>query len=67
MWKKLNQCQYAYQTYGHFNEIKDILRSGEYNSHELYTKMQCIDDCILDNSPLVDRWTKKYDKIFTCE
>ena len=60
--------QYAFQTYGHLlNEIKDILRSGEFNSQEFYGKMQHYDDFILDNSPLVDKWVKKYNKIFTCQ
>ena len=63
--KKLNQCQYAFQTYGHLlNEIKDCLRSGEFNSQEFY-KMQLTDDFILDNSPIIDKWVKKYDKLFT--
>ena len=63
--KKHDQCRYAFQTYGHLlNEIKDILRSGEYNSQEFYNKMQHYDDFILDNSPLFDKWVKHYEKIF---
>lgn len=64
--RKLNQSKYPHGTNGHLlNEIKDILRSGEFNPQELYNKIQIIDDFILDNSPLVDKWVKKYDKIFT--
>ena len=64
---KHKNVEYAFQAYGHLlNEIKDILRSVEFNSQELYNKMQLIDDFILDNSPMVDKWIKKYDEIFTC-
>ena len=64
---KVNQCRYAFQTYGHLlNEIKDILRSGEFNSQEFYNKMQHYDDFILDNAALVDKWVIKYKKMFTC-
>ena len=64
--EKLNQCQYAFQTYGHLlNEIKDCLRSSEFNSQEFYIKMQFTDDFILENSSIVDKWVTKYDKLFT--
>ena len=60
---KLYQCQYAFQTYGHLLiEIKDILRSGEFDRTELLSRLQQNDDFILDNSPIVDK--RKYDKIF---
>ena len=58
--KKVDQRQYAFQTYGHLlNEIKDILRSCEFNLQEFYSKTQHYD-------PLPDKWVKKkYNKIFT--
>ena len=68
MEKKLNECQYnyAFQTYGHFLiKIKDILRSGDFKSMEFYVELQCIDDFILDNSLMVDKWIKKYDEILS--
>ena len=56
---KNNQWQYAFQTYGHLlNEIKDCLRSDEFDSQEFYIKMQLTDDFILNNSPIVDKWVK---------
>ena len=62
---KLYQCQYAYQTYGHLlTEIKNILRSGQFDKAELLSKLQQNDDFILDNSPIVDKFGQKYDKIF---
>ena len=62
---KLHQCQYAFQTYGHLLiEIKDILRCGQFNGSQLLSKLQQYDDFILDNSPIVDKFEKKYDMIF---
>jgi len=64
--KKIYQCEYAYQTYAHLlNEVKDILRSGEFNNKELYIKMQTTDDFIYDNTPLVDYWFKQFDEKLT--
>ena len=41
--KKLNQCQYAFQTYQHLlMKLKDILRSAAFNSMEFYVELQCI-------------------------
>ena len=63
--EKLNQCQLPFQTNGHLlNEINDCLRSGVFNAQEFYIKMQFTDDFILDNSPIVDKWVTKYDKLF---
>ena len=28
---------------------------------EFYVEIQCINDFILDNSPVVDKWINKYD------
>ena len=62
---RLHQVQYAFQTYGHLLiQIKDILRSGQFNESELLSKLQQNDDFILDNSPIVDKFEKKYDMIF---
>ena len=66
--KKIYECQYAFQTYGHLmNEIKDILRSGQFDKDKLYIKMQLTDDFIIDNTPLVDKYNKKYDTIFNVD
>ena len=40
-----NYCTYAYQSYQHLlNEIKDIMRSGNFNSSHIYNTMKNIDD-----------------------
>ena len=38
---KIQNCTYAYQSYQHLlNEIKDIMRSGEFNPHHIYCTIQ---------------------------
>lgn len=61
---KLYQCQYAYRTYGHLLiSIKEMLRSGEFDD-DLLKKLQHADDYILDNTPIVDKQARMYDKSF---
>ena len=63
---KILNCKYAHQSYQHLlNEIKDIMRSGEFNSSHIYNTMKNIDDYVTDNSPAVDKYLSKYDEKFT--
>ena len=63
---KIQNCTYAYQSYQHLlNEIKDITRSGNFNSSHIYNAMKNIDDYVTDNSPVVDKYLSRYDEKFT--
>ena len=63
---KIQSCTYAYQSYQHLlNSIKDMMRSGDFNTSSLYTAIKNIDDYVTDNSPIIDKYLIKYDKIFT--
>ena len=63
---KIQNCTYAHQSYQHLlNEIKDIMRSGEFSSSHIYNAMKNIDDYVTDNSPIVDKYLIKYDEKFT--
>ena len=65
---KIQNCTYAYQSYQHLlNQIKDIMRSGNFNSSHIYNTMKNIDDYryVTDNSPIVDKYLIKYDEKFT--
>ena len=42
---------------------KDTLRSGEFDD-ELLSKLQHADDYVLDNTPIVDKEARIYDKLF---
>ena len=64
---KIQMCTYAYQSYQHLlNEIKDILRSGNYNLSHIYNTMKYNDDFVSDNSPVVDKYLIKYNDKFMC-
>ena len=63
---KIQNCTYAHQSYQHLlNEIKDMTRSGNFNSSHIYNTMKNIDDYVTDNSPIVDKYLIKYDEKFT--
>ena len=63
---KIQNCTYAHQSYKHLlNEIKDMMRSGNFNSSHIYNTMKNIDDYVTDNGPIVDKYLIKYDKKFT--
>ena len=63
---KIQNCIYAYQSYQHLlNEIKDIMRSGNFNSSHIYNTLKNIDDYVTDNSPIVDKYFIKYNEKFT--
>ena len=63
---KIQNCTYAYQSYQHLlNQIKDIMRSGKFDSPHIYNTMKNIDDYVTDNSPIIDKYLTKYDEKFT--
>jgi len=63
---KIQNCTYAYQSYQHLlNEIKNMMRSGNFNSSHIHNTMKNIDDNVTDNSPIVDKYLIKYDEKFT--
>ena len=63
---KIQNCTYAYQSYSHLLiMIKDALRSGDFNRDELFNSMNNVDNYVTDNSPVVDKYYRKYKKKFT--
>ena len=64
---KIQNCTYAYQSYQHLlNQIKDMMRSGKFDSPHIYNTMKNIDDYVTDNSPVVDKYFTKYNDKFMC-
>ena len=65
---KIQNCTYAYQSYQHLlNNIKDMMRRGDFKPSYLHTTMNSIDNYVCDNSPVVDKFLQKYNDIFTEE
>ena len=53
---KIENGTYAHQSYQHLlNEIKDMMRSGNFNSSHIYNTMKNIDDYVTDNSQVFDK------------
>ena len=64
---KIQNCTYAYQSYQHLlNQIKDMMRSGKFDSPHIDNTMKNIDDYVTDNSPIVDKYLIKYNDKFMC-
>lgn len=60
---KIHHCQYVFQSYTHILiMIKDMMRSGEFHRSDLITAMTNVDKYVTDNSPIIDKYLKLYDK-----
>ena len=60
---KIQNCQYAFQSYNHLLiMIKDAMRSGNFNKDTLINSMNNVDNYVADNSPIVDKYFKKYNE-----
>ena len=63
---KIQNCQYAFQSYSHlFIMIKEAIRNGDFDRKKLVDTMTNIDNYVTDNSPIVDKFMRKYDEKFT--
>ena len=63
---KIQNCIYAYQSYQHLlNAIKDMMRGGDFQPSFLHVMMNNIDNYVVDNSPIIDKFLIKYNEYFT--
>ena len=63
---KIHLCQYAFQSYDHLLiEIKEVMRNGDFNRKSLVDTMTNIDNYVIDNSPIVDKYLVRYNKKIT--
>ena len=63
--KKTEMTQIAFTTYQKvLVELRSALRGDEFNKQEFIDRMKLIDDMIIDQTPLADRFSKKYEKKF---
>ena len=61
--KKIEMSQIAFTTYEKvLVELRSALRGDEFNKQEFIDKMKLIDEMIIDQSPIADRFSKKYNK-----
>ena len=60
---KIQNCIYAYQSYQHLlTMIRASMRSGDFDRESLINQMTSIDNFVIDNSPIIDKYLKMYDK-----
>ena len=64
--KKIKMSQIAFKTYEKvLVELRSALRGDEFNKKEFIDRMKLIDEMIIDQTPLADRFVKKYNIKFT--
>ena len=63
--KNIEMTQIAYVTYEKvLVELRSALRGDEFNKKEFIDRMKLIDEMIIDQTPIADRFSKKYNKKF---
>ena len=63
--KKIEMSQIAFTTYDKvLVELRSALRGDSFNKQEFIDRMKLIDEMIIDQTPLADRFVKKYSKKF---
>ena len=61
--KKIEMTKIAFTTYEKvLVELRSALRGDEFDKDLFIDKMKVIDEMIIDQTPLADKFTKKYDK-----
>ena len=61
--KKIEMSQIAFTTYEKvLVELRSALRGDEFNKQEFVDRMKLIDEMIIDQSPVADRYSKRYNK-----
>ena len=66
--KKIELSRIAFTTYEKvLVELRSALRGDEWNKQEFIDRMKLIDEMIIDQTPISDRFAKKYKKKFSVE
>ena len=66
--KKIELSRIAFTTYEKvLVELRSALRGDEWDKQEFIDRMKLIDEMIIDQTPLSDRFAKKYKKKFSVE
>ena len=61
--KKIEMTKIAFTTYEKvLVELRSALRGDEFDKDLFINKMKVIDEMIIDQTPMADKFTKKYDK-----
>ena len=64
--KKVEASRIAYTTYENvLVELRAALRGDSFNKQDFIERMKLIDEMIIDQTPLADRFVKKYNNKFS--
>ena len=64
--REIEMNRIAFTTYDKvLVELRSALRGDEFNKQEFIERMKLIDEMIIDQTPLADRFAKRYNKKFT--
>ena len=64
--KKMEMTQIAFTTYEKvLVELRSALRGDEWNKQDFVDRMKLIDEMIIDQTPLADRFVSRYNKKFS--
>ena len=63
--RKIEMTKFAYTSYEKIlTDLRSFIRGREYNDKAFLDYVKVIDDIIIDMCPIVDRFEKKYNKVF---
>ena len=61
--KKIEMLKIAFTTYDKvLVELRSAMRGDEFDKDQFIDKMKVVDAMIIDQTPLADKFVKKYDK-----
>ena len=65
--KKMEMCQIAFKTYQKvLVELRSALRGDSFNKQDFIERMKLTDEMIIDQTPIADKYVKKYKKKMGC-
>ena len=65
--RKIEMCKFAYTSYEKIlTDLRSFMRGTEFNNNEFLDYVKVLDDTciIIDMCPLIDKFEKKYNKVF---
>ena len=62
---RVDRCKFAFTSYERvLIQLKSFLRGLPFNESNFLSDLKVLDDIIIDQSPSIDKYSDKYDKVF---
>ena len=63
--RRVDRCKFAFTSYEKvLVQLKSFLRGLPFNESNFLSDLKVLDDIIIDQSPSIDKYSDKYDKVF---